>query len=58
VTGQRLRRAIEHLHHMESTLTGILAPPGTTHEIFHPQAPTVESTGADVSQEDIDALFD
>jgi chemotaxis protein CheZ len=58
LTGQRLRRAIEHLQHMESTLTGILAPPGSDHEVFHPQPPTVSSTGADVSQNDIDALFD
>jgi chemotaxis protein CheZ len=58
LTGQRLRRAIEHLQHMESTLTGILAPPGTDHEVFHPSPPTVVSNGADVSQGDIDALFD
>jgi chemotaxis protein CheZ len=57
LTGQRLRRAIEHLQHMESTLTGILAP-GTDHAVFHPAPPTVASTGADVSQHDIDALFD
>jgi len=58
LTGQRLRRAIEHLQHMESTLTGILAPPGTEHEVFQPAPPTVVSNGADVSQDDIDALFD
>ena len=58
LTGQRLRRAIEHLQHMESTLTGILAPPGSNHEVFHPQAPTVVSSGSDVSQADIDSLFD
>jgi chemotaxis protein CheZ len=58
LTGQRLRRAIEHLQHMESTLTGILAPPGTDHEVYHPSPPTVVSDGADVSQDDIDALFD
>jgi chemotaxis protein CheZ len=58
LTGQRLRRAIEHLQHMESTLTGILSPPGTDHVVFHPAPPTVVSTGADVSQNDIDALFD
>jgi chemotaxis protein CheZ len=58
LTGQRLRRAIEHLQHMESTLTGMMLPPGTEHEIFQPQAPTVVSNGADVTQNDIDALFD
>ena len=57
LTGQRVRRAIEHLQHVESTLTGMMAPPGTTHEIFQPQAPTVASEGPDVSQSDIDALF-
>jgi chemotaxis protein CheZ len=58
LTGQRLRRAIEQLQHMESTLTGIMAPAGTAHEVFRPQAPTVASAGPDVSQHDIDALFD
>jgi chemotaxis protein CheZ len=58
LTGQRLRRATEHLQHMESTLTGILAPPGSDHEVYHPSPPTVVSNGADVSQGDIDALFD
>ena len=43
---------------MEGTLTGILAPPGSNHEVFHPQAPTVVSSGADVNQADIDSLFD
>lgn len=58
LTGQRLRRAIEHLQHMESTLTGMMLPPGSDHAIFQPQAPTVVSNGHDVSQNDIDALFD
>ena len=58
LTGQRLRRAIEHLQHMESTLTGMMLPQGSDHEIFQPQAPTVVSDGHDVSQNDIDALFD
>jgi chemotaxis protein CheZ len=57
LTGQRVRRAIEHLQHMESTLTGILAPPGTEVEIKHPSPPTVHSTGQDLPQDDIDALF-
>ena len=57
LTGQRVRRAIEHLQHMESTLNGILAPPGTEVEIRHPSPPTVQSTGQDLPQDDIDALF-
>jgi chemotaxis protein CheZ len=57
LTGQRVRRAIEHLQHMESTLNGILAPPGTTVEIKHPSPPTVQSNGSDLPQDDIDALF-
>jgi chemotaxis protein CheZ len=57
LTGQRVRRAIEHLQHMESTLTGILAPPGTEVEITQPSAPTVQSDGQDLPQDDIDALF-
>jgi chemotaxis regulatin CheY-phosphate phosphatase CheZ len=57
LTGQRVRRAIEHLQHMESALTGILAPPGTAPEIKLPSPPTVQSIGADLPQDDIDALF-
>jgi chemotaxis protein CheZ len=57
LTGQRVRRAIEHLQHMESALTGILAPPGTEVEIRLPSPPTVQSTGDYQSQDDIDALF-
>jgi chemotaxis protein CheZ len=57
LTGQRVRRAIEHLQHVETTLSGMIAPPGTAPEIFQPQPPTVVSNGADVSQSDIDALF-
>jgi chemotaxis protein CheZ len=57
LTGQRVRRAIEHLQHMESALTGILAPPGTAVEIKLPSPPTVQSDGADLPQDDIDALF-
>ena len=57
LTGQRVRRAIEHLQHMESTLSGILASPGTEVEIKLPAPPTVESTGQDLPQDGIDALF-
>jgi chemotaxis protein CheZ len=57
LTGQRVRRAIEHLQHMESTITGILAPPGTEVEVKQPAPPTVQSDGQDLPQDDIDALF-
>ncbi len=57
LTGQRVRRAIEHLQHVESALSGMMLPAGSEHVVFQPQAPTVASTGADQSQADIDALF-
>ena len=57
LTGQRVRRAIEHLQHVESALCGMMAPPGTPHEVFQPRAPTVASEGADQNQAEIDALF-
>ena len=57
LTGQRVRRAIEHLQHVESALGGLMAPPGTAHEVFQPQAPTVVSSGSDLPQGEIDALF-
>jgi chemotaxis protein CheZ len=57
LTGQRVRRAIEHLQHVESTLTGMMAPAGQAPPVFQPQAPTVVSNGADQSQDDIDAMF-
>ena len=58
LTGQRVRRAIEHLQHVETSLSVMIAPQGApATAIFQPQAPTVVSTGADQSQADIDALF-
>ena len=57
LTGQRVRRAIEHLQHVETSLSSMMAPAGEAPPIFHPQAPTVVSNGADQSQADIDALF-
>jgi chemotaxis protein CheZ len=57
LTGQRVRRAIEHLQHVESALCGMMALPGTPHEVYQPPAPTVVSDGADQNQADIDALF-
>jgi len=57
LTGQRVRRAIEHLQHVESALTGIISPEHTGHVVVHPSPPTVVSDGPDHSQADIDALF-
>jgi len=57
LTGQRVRRAIEHLQHVESALGGMMLPAGAPHEVFQPQAPTVVSVGPDLPQGDIDALF-
>ena len=57
LTGQRVRRAIEHLQHVESALTGMMMPDSTEHVVFQPQAPTVVSDGPDQSQAAIDALF-
>jgi chemotaxis protein CheZ len=57
LTGQRVRRAIEHLQHVESALGGLMAPPSAAHEVFQPQAPTVVSSGPDLPQGEIDALF-
>jgi chemotaxis protein CheZ len=57
LTGQRVRRAIEHLQHMEAALTTILAPPGYE-AASHIQAPTAAVPGgAELPQGDIDALF-
>lgn len=58
LTGQRVRRAIEHLQHVESALSSLMAPPGEDVAIFQPASPTVESTGADLRQDAVDALFD
>jgi chemotaxis protein CheZ len=58
ITGQRVRRAIEHLQHVETTLTVMMSPPGEAPPVFQPQAPTVVSNGADRTQDDIDAMFD
>jgi chemotaxis protein CheZ len=57
LTGQRVRRAIEQLQHMESAIVGIISP-GDGHVVLPPPKPTIESTGNDVHQSDIDALFD
>jgi chemotaxis protein CheZ len=57
LTGQRVRRAIEHLQQMESALTTILAPPGYEAASHHHAPPAVQSNGAELPQGDIDALF-
>jgi chemotaxis protein CheZ len=57
LTGQRLRRAIEHLRHVESALSGMKAGAGDATPVFPPQAPTVASSEADQGQAEIDAMF-
>ncbi len=51
LTGQRIRRAIEHLQHVEAMLAGLMQP--------HPEAALVSRAppGAELGQGDIDALF-
>jgi len=55
LTGQRVRRAIEHLQHVDNALTGLMNPTG--HVPMDPPKPTVDSLGADLPQGEIDALF-
>ena len=51
LTGQRIRRAIEHLQHVEAMLAGLMQT--------HPEAAPTSQTppGAELGQGDIDALF-
>jgi chemotaxis protein CheZ len=58
ISGQRIRRAIEHLQHVDSALAEMIAPPGTAAPVFQPRPPTVVSNGADQNQGQIDAMFD
>jgi len=54
VTGQRIRRAIEHLEHVESVLAHMVDP----HSQVRPEPQTlVQSTGGDLNQVDIDSLL-
>jgi chemotaxis protein CheZ len=53
VTGQRIRRAIEHLQHVESMLTEIL-PEGAAVAEYGEGIPPA---GADLHQADVDELF-
>jgi chemotaxis protein CheZ len=55
--GQRVRRAIENLQHVESALSGMMVPAGTEPEAIQPLAPAPASNDADPTQADIDALF-
>jgi chemotaxis protein CheZ len=60
VTGQRIRRAIQHLQQVESMLETIMpAPPAAARPAVAvpTQARTVDSTGADLGQDAIDALL-
>jgi chemotaxis protein CheZ len=61
LTGQRIRRAIEHLQHVESMLGGMMrgdepaaaAPPPKPGPVDAP-----ETSGPDLGQSAVDALFD
>ena len=54
LTGQRIRRAIEHLQHVESVLAGIGDPDA---EIVEGPKPTIESSTGDIDQDEIDRLL-
>jgi chemotaxis protein CheZ len=54
MTGQRIRRAIEHLEHVESVLAHMVDPDSP----IRPGPPEmVKSTGSDLNQVDIDSLM-
>lgn len=54
VTGQRIRRAIEHLEHVESVLAHMVDP---NSPVLPTPKPTMESTGSDLNQVDIDSML-
>lgn len=56
LTGQRVRRAIEHLHQVDTTLAGMGVLPAEPCEAAAPPSPAADAR--DASQRDIDALFD
>jgi chemotaxis protein CheZ len=56
LTGQRVRRAIEHLHQVDTTLTGLGVLPANPGQAAAAPSPTGDRQ--DASQRDIDALFD
>jgi chemotaxis protein CheZ len=58
ISGQRIRRAIEHLQHVDTALADMIAPPGTAAPVYQPRPPTVVSNGVDQNQDAIDAMFD
>jgi chemotaxis protein CheZ len=58
ISGQRIRRAIEHLQHVDTALADMIAPPGTAAPVYQPRPPTVVSNGVDQNQDEIDAMFD
>ena len=53
VTGQRIRRAIEHLQQVETMLTEIMPSQGVTQPAAEDAAPA-----PDLAQDDVDRLFD
>jgi chemotaxis protein CheZ len=52
LTGQRIRRAIQHLQQVESMLTGITPPMAPV-----PEVRSAAGTGPDLEQDAVDALF-
>lgn len=55
LTSQRIRRAIDHLHHVESVLNNIGSNEPT--EIVPPPQPTAPADTADLAQAEIDRLL-
>lgn len=53
LTGQRIRRAIEHLQHVETMLTGMMHEAPAGEQLAAP----VEKSGPDLVQTDIDSMF-
>jgi chemotaxis protein CheZ len=50
LTGQRIRRAIEHLQQVETMLTGMMDAPSPAETVAAPAA-------SDLQQNDIDSMF-
>ena len=60
LTSQRIRRAIDHLHHVESMLTNIggeAAAPAPQRPNLPTAMPAIEVSGSDLAQAEIDKLM-
>jgi chemotaxis protein CheZ len=59
LTGQRIRRAIHHLQHVEAMLGGLIDPAATPAPPEMPRQPgmEIEVSGADMDQSEIDRLL-